>query len=242
MDKKVLVIVVTCNGMRWMDRTLGSLRKSAMPVDVLVVDNASIDSTPEYVASAFPESEVISLDLDRGYAAACNMGLQIMLERHYTHAVLLDQYCWVEKDTIERLCRAWREGYGLMSPELVSASGELFRPYGRMCGKKVGEMTRTFSKENLVVDVSGMPAGLWMVSREALETVGLLSVGTDRYDTVRDYVGRLASGGLGIAIVPAAVCTCNPAEDEGEIAKAYRRCFSPLHNLRRHLGQCKKNI
>lgn len=242
MDKKVLVIVATCNGMRWMDRALGSLKKSSVPVDVLVVDNASVDSTPGYVASAYPDVEVISLDLDRGYAAACNMGLQIMLERHYDYAVLLDQCCWVERDTIELLCRACREGYGLMSPELVSAAGGLFQPYGRMCGKKVGEMTRTFKKEHLLVDVSRVPASLWMIPRGVVEEVGLLSVGLDKYDTVRDYVGRLVSGGLGIAVVPAAVCNCEPAEDEDEMDRAYRRCFSPFHNLRLRFVHRKKNV
>ena len=40
---KVLVIIVSYNFERWIDRCLGSLRSSEHPVDTVVIDNASQD-------------------------------------------------------------------------------------------------------------------------------------------------------------------------------------------------------
>ena len=39
---KVFAIIVTYNGMHWYDRCFGSLRRSVIPVQTVVVDNASI--------------------------------------------------------------------------------------------------------------------------------------------------------------------------------------------------------
>ena len=39
MKNRVLVIIVTYNGMKWIDRCLGSLKDSDEAVDVFVVDN-----------------------------------------------------------------------------------------------------------------------------------------------------------------------------------------------------------
>ena len=47
--EKVLAIVVTFNGMKWLERCLGSLRDSCPRPDVLVVDNGSTDGTREWV-------------------------------------------------------------------------------------------------------------------------------------------------------------------------------------------------
>ena len=41
----ILVIIVSYNFERWMEKCLGSLQQSAMPVDVVVIDNASQDNT-----------------------------------------------------------------------------------------------------------------------------------------------------------------------------------------------------
>ena len=48
--KRILTIIVTYNGMKWIDRCLGSLSMSHEPSDIFIVDNGSDDGTPEYVS------------------------------------------------------------------------------------------------------------------------------------------------------------------------------------------------
>jgi N-acetylglucosaminyl-diphospho-decaprenol L-rhamnosyltransferase len=45
-------------------------------LDVVLVDNRSLDGSPEAVAEAFPEVRVIRNDSNRGFAAAANQGIR----------------------------------------------------------------------------------------------------------------------------------------------------------------------
>ena len=46
---KLYAIVVTYKGQQWYDRCFTSLRQSTMPVQTIVVDNASNDGSVEYI-------------------------------------------------------------------------------------------------------------------------------------------------------------------------------------------------
>ena len=42
---KILVIIVTYNGCRWIDKCLSSVMMSSVPVDCIIIDNNSQDET-----------------------------------------------------------------------------------------------------------------------------------------------------------------------------------------------------
>ena len=46
---RILVIVVTFNGLQWLERCLGSVRASETPADLYVWDNDSTDGSADYV-------------------------------------------------------------------------------------------------------------------------------------------------------------------------------------------------
>ena len=77
---RVLVIVVTYNAMRWIDRCLGSLLASKPKPDVFVVDNASTDGTPDYLSSNFNDVIVNKPGRNLGFGQANNIGLKYALE------------------------------------------------------------------------------------------------------------------------------------------------------------------
>ena len=104
--EKVLAIVVTFNGMKWLERCLGSLRDSCPRPDVLVVDNGSTDGTREWVRENCPEVEMVLRDDNPGFGAANNIGLRLALERGYDYVYLLNQDAWVAKDTMRLLIDA----------------------------------------------------------------------------------------------------------------------------------------
>ena len=52
---KILVIVVTYNGMKWLDRCLSSVRASELPADLYVWDNDSTDGSPDFVRGLNPK-------------------------------------------------------------------------------------------------------------------------------------------------------------------------------------------
>ena len=88
---KLLVVIVTYNGRRWLDRCLGSVRtwkpdgSALSAVDLFVVDNASTDGSADFVASEFPEAILVRNDRNLGFGKANNIGMRYALEKGYTN-------------------------------------------------------------------------------------------------------------------------------------------------------------
>ena len=68
-EPEVSAVVVTHNAAPWIERSLGSLQGTG--AEVIVVDNASTDGTPELVRGAFPEAHVIEQE-NRGFQDECS--------------------------------------------------------------------------------------------------------------------------------------------------------------------------
>ena len=74
---RLSVIVVTHNSREALVRTLPPLLDQTGPEDELViVDNASSDGTPEVVVAMAPEAKLIRSNVNEGFAAACNLGAE----------------------------------------------------------------------------------------------------------------------------------------------------------------------
>jgi N-acetylglucosaminyl-diphospho-decaprenol L-rhamnosyltransferase len=57
------------------ERCLSALALQTLPHRAIVVDNASPDDSVAAISKRFPEVEVLRLDANRGFAAACNAGV-----------------------------------------------------------------------------------------------------------------------------------------------------------------------
>ena len=133
---KLLTIIVTYNGKKWMDRCLGSLRESSVQSDVIVLDNGSTDGTPEYIASQFPEVQLVLTGENLGFGKANNIGLQKAVAEGYDYVYLLNQDAWVFPDTFERLVCAMESApeYGILSPMQLTATCDKMDPrFVRWC-------------------------------------------------------------------------------------------------------------
>jgi GT2 family glycosyltransferase len=70
------VVVVNWNGADFLERCLGSLAAQTLPpADVVVVDNASQDGSPDLVARLFPQFTLWRLSENVGFAAGVNRGV-----------------------------------------------------------------------------------------------------------------------------------------------------------------------
>ena len=79
---KIYVIIVTYNAMRnsWIDRCISSLRVSTVPVEIIIVDNDSIDGTREYVPANFPEVIWMPQEKNLGFGQGNNVGIRYALD------------------------------------------------------------------------------------------------------------------------------------------------------------------
>jgi GT2 family glycosyltransferase len=79
MEKSVSIIIPSHNGLEQLQANLPSLF-SCLPADadieLLVVDNGSIDQSPVYIKAAFPQIKLIATKNPLGFSRACNLGAE----------------------------------------------------------------------------------------------------------------------------------------------------------------------
>lgn len=201
---KVLAIIVTYNGMRWVERCLGSVRAAGL--DAIVIDNGSTDGTAEYIAEHFPEMQLVQPGSNLGFGAANNIGLRKALDGKYDFAYLLNQDAWLEADTIDKLLAAASPEYGILSPTQNNANGKIDRRFGKKCKKAVGDFI------DGVVEVRFVMAAHWLVSREAIEAVGGFSPAFKHYGEDDNWIHRARYFGYKVGVVPAAKAVHDRAE------------------------------
>ena len=70
------IVIPTCRGRHNLERCLPSvLRYAPAGTQVLVVDDASGDDTPDWIGTNFPTVDVLALETNRGFCGAVNAGL-----------------------------------------------------------------------------------------------------------------------------------------------------------------------
>ena len=192
MNKRVLVIVVTYNGMPWLERCLSSVAGNA-GVDVYVWDNDSTDGSADYVASHFPQAKLVRSAENLGFSRPNNMGMQYALDRGYDYVYLLNQDAWLEAGALEKLvatAEAHPE-YGLLSP-LQMTDGYL-------------SLDKNFSKYYKKKDIKFIMAAHWLIPVAVIRRVGLFNEELfPHWGQDDDWCHRLDYCGLKIGVVPEA--------------------------------------
>lgn len=200
---KVLVIVVTYNGMQWLDRCLGSVRNSSIPLDAVVIDNGSTDGSCEHIETAFPEVKLIRSAENLGFGAANNIGLRMALEQAYDYVYLLNQDAWIEENTIASLIAAWDRDYAIISPLQKAADGSLDANFRRKCRKYLGEG---------LCEVPFVMAAHWMMNIEAVKRIGGFSPVFRQYGEDDNYIDRAHFFGLKVGVL----CSCSAVHDRAQ--------------------------
>lgn len=196
----ILTVVITYNGMKWVDACLGSLRCSIMPTDVFVVDNCSTDGTPEYVRAHFPEVVLVQSDGNLGFGRANNVGLKYALEHGYDYVYLLNQDARVMPDTLGRLMEAMasQPEYGVLSPvQMVAAMDKPDAGFAEKCLKFPVDAYQ----DGHIYEVPFVMAAHWMISRECIEAVGGFSPVFYHYGEDDNYLDRVRFKGFKVGFV-----------------------------------------
>lgn len=179
---KILTIIVTYNGLKWYERCLGSLRHSTIPVNIMVVDNASQDGTADWIAELYPEINLIRSDKNIGFGQANNIGLRYALDNGYDYVFLLNQDAWLHtNDCIERLVQAaeHQPEYMIMSALWLYGSGERITKGSKqhmIALERVGNdfVSDLYLGNTLqeVYETDYICAAAWLLPRKTLEQIG----------------------------------------------------------------------
>src|SRR5262249_17872195 len=101
---RVSVVIVSWNAREFLRKCLVSIRSTAADCvsDVIVVDNASSDGSPEMVRKEFPEVELIEPGDNLGFARANNLAMQ---KPRGDYLALINSDVVVEPGCIQRLMK-----------------------------------------------------------------------------------------------------------------------------------------
>jgi len=119
---RVSIIILNWNSYEVTLDCLLSLRKIDYPnFEVVVVDNGSVDGSPEKLLASAPEIRLIRNPTNLGFAGGCNVGMRDALRRGTDYLLLLNNDTIVAPDFLSQLVRFTEsdEKIGAASPKVL---------------------------------------------------------------------------------------------------------------------------
>lgn len=123
--ENLYVIVVTYNAEKWIQKCLNSLLNTNYKLQIIVIDNNSIDNTKSLLSSFSENIEIISLNKNKGFGLANNIGIKIAMDRNADFVFLINQDAYVTNETIPNLLSEAIKNseYGILSPIHLNGIG-----------------------------------------------------------------------------------------------------------------------
>jgi len=254
---RLSIIIVSWNVRELLDRALKSVYLSAMPplsYEVIVVDNASSDGTPERVVSKYPNVRLIANKTNLGFAAANNQGIAVA---RGDLLLLLNSDTEVVGDALRDLV-AHIDAHpeiGLVGPRLLNGDGStqssrrrfptlpiLFLEstwlQGRMSKRAATRYFVTDQSENQVQEVDWVVGAAMLVRRTVVEAIGGLDEGFFMYSEELDWCRRIRAAGWKVAYIPHARVIHHGGKSSEQVAPARHIYFqaSKVRYARKYHG------
>jgi len=217
------VIIVTWNTQDIVQECLGSLREQGQSSDteVIVVDNASSDQTPQLIQNHFPWVRFVQNDTNLGFAGGNNIGVRLSTGKYIA---LVNSDVVVPKDCLEKMIQYMEQhpDIGMLGPKMLLKDGSI----GQSCmgfpsiwkwfcrafaldrlfksSRLFGGFLMTHFQYDRVSDVDVLTGWFWMVRREALDRVGLLDERFFMYGEDIDWSKRFHAAGWRVVFYPEA--------------------------------------
>lgn len=180
MNKRIYVIIVTWNGMKWIKKCLDALRLSTYPVSVVVIDNGSKDDTVHFIKKNYPYVHLIESGENLGFGQANNVGMRYALSQGCDYVYLLNQDAYVYPDMFHKLLEQSekpenKEKYAIYSPLHVNSNvhklDKQFKGYLKSISPTIVEDVFLDTVKG-VYPVDGVPAAGWLLPKYTLENIG----------------------------------------------------------------------
>ncbi|MDI3339131.1 MAG: glycosyltransferase family 2 protein [Sphaerobacter sp.] len=247
-DIDITTIIVSWNTRELLARCLASvereLDRSGLRGEIMVVDNASTDGTPELVRERFPAVSLLALEANRGFAAANNLALA----RARGAAVLLLnpdtellpgalRALWLALHAAPHVGMAGAlllnpdgslQSAGYRFPGLAQLLIDLFPLHPRLVASRLNG--RVAPGDGLSPVAIDHPLGACMLVRRAVvDEVGGFDEGYFLYSEEIDWCRRIAAAGWTIVTAPAARVIHHGGQSTGQMPEAMLR---QLHRSR----------
>jgi len=255
----VSVVIVAWNAKKYVMECLESLREHCREVcdEVIIVDNASTDGTPELIAEMFPEVKLIRNTENLGFARANNIGMSqstgeivclVNSDVKFTNDCITPMLTYMEKNP----------GVGMLGPKMLGGDGTtayrstlrfptVWNTFCRALGLDVafkgsrlfGGLLMSDFDHNITMPVEVLVGWFWVVRREVLQRVGLMDTQFFMYGEDIDWCYRFHESGEGVVFFAdaeayhygGASSSAAPARFYLEACRANWRYFRKHHGL-----------
>lgn len=174
--KNIFVIIVTYNGMKWLEVCLKSLRASNYPLHIVVVDNNSNDNTIKYLSEQ-KDIYFIANKTNKGFGQANNQGIEYGMQHQADYFLLINQDAYINPNTIEKLLETstWYKDAAIIAPVHLNGNGEKIDAYFLRTvfpsnEDFLSDMFLNRMKRNYIVD--NVPAAGWFLPRKTIQELG----------------------------------------------------------------------
>lgn len=253
----VSVVIVTWNGKSYALECLQSLRDlhSELSIEVVVVDNASSDGTPQAIREMFPEVKLIENQANLGFARANNIG---MAASTGAAVCLVNSDVVVPPGCIEKMVDFLKAhpDVGLLGPKMLSPTGGVGKSVNRLptewnylCFSLglhfLAPRSRLFGgylmdgyRYDKTEDVEVLTGWFWMVPRAALEQVGGLDERFFMYGEDLDWSCRFLKAGWRVMFLAEAEALHYGAASSGQAPNRFyvEMVRANLQYFRKHHG------
>lgn len=247
--KKVVVIIVTYNGLQWINECLTSVFNSTIQVDVVVIDNNSSDETVNFIENNFPKIILFKQNENLGFGKANNIGLSYALEQNADFVFLLNQDAFVNNNSIEELISASKSNlnYGILSPIQLEYSGKRLEKYFHKF--MFEDKTRSFYSDFIVsnpikeiYDIKFIQAAAWLIPKNTLLKVGGFDTVFFHYGEDDNYCHRVLFHNLKIGVVSKSFIRHDGNEKSAITEKSFTEEYYKKYILSILVKYCNINI
>ena len=210
---KVSIIIVNYNSKDMLSECLSSIRNNEISVslEVIVVDNGSIDNSVNKARKLFPEIMVIENATNLGYAKAVNTGI---ISASGKYLFLINTDIILGNKTIDRMVQFMEKHatVGILSPQLMHPDGRLQNSYYLFPSAVSIFINRSFAhkkgqKKQDHWCVDGVVGAAMMIRKEALKDIGLFDERFFFFFEETDLCKRAHSGGWDVVVLPSVKVT-----------------------------------
>ncbi len=205
-NEKVFIIIVTYNAESWLPiccREFGALPEGW---ELLVVDNGSTDGTVHLLQKEYPHARLIENKNNLGFGRANNLALHRALAEGAAYAFLLNQDAEITLSAIQALIALQKQHPDclVLSPvQLTGADSDLDYGFARCVRPKACPGLILDGVSGAVKDFYYSQEGVaaaWLLSREALNTIGGFNPLFYHYGEDEDYVNRILYHGYHVGL------------------------------------------
>jgi GT2 family glycosyltransferase len=201
----ISVIIVTYNGMDWIDKCLRSTMNSDIDLGIIVIDNLSTDGTFSYVKENFESVRLIQTGENLGFGRANNIGIQEAISSGSDAVFLLNQDAYLEPNTVSSIVKLSRSlpDFRIVSPLHYDGTGKGLDLGFKSClSKSIGLNTTRVNDIDLTYsEVKFVNAACWYIPMEVISVVGGFNPMFPHYGEDIDFCNRVNYHGFKIVIL-----------------------------------------